>query len=66
MPERLPITSAMHQRMVEVARDFRKEPTASEQLLWQSLRGRRLMASSSAASSLSGRSSSISSTANTH
>ena len=42
MPERLPITSAMHQRMVEVARDFRKEPTASEQLLWQSLRGRRL------------------------
>jgi len=29
-------------RMMEIARDFRKEPTKSEAILWQALRGKKL------------------------
>ncbi|WP_242026155.1 DUF559 domain-containing protein [Limnothrix sp. FACHB-881] len=36
------ISSVLRQRMREVARQFRKEPTASEAILWQALRGRKL------------------------
>ena len=40
--ERWRIPPALRARMVEVARDFRKEPTPSEALLWRALRGHRL------------------------
>ena len=36
------VTPAIQRRMLEVARDFRKEPQPSEALLWDALRGRRL------------------------
>jgi very-short-patch-repair endonuclease/DNA modification methylase len=36
------ITPALKQKMTEVARQFRKEPTPSEDILWQALRGRKL------------------------
>jgi len=36
------ISPALRQRMTEVARQFRKEPTSSEAILWQALRGRKL------------------------
>jgi very-short-patch-repair endonuclease len=36
------ITPALKQKMTEVARQFRKEPTPSENTLWQALRGRKL------------------------
>ena len=36
------IPSAIKQKMTEVARQFRKEPTRSENILWQALRGRKL------------------------
>ena len=39
---RLEITPELKQRMVEVARLFRKEPTRSEDILWQAIRDRRL------------------------
>jgi len=42
MSDRLPISLDLHQRMLTVAKDFRKEPTPSERLLWQALRGRNL------------------------
>jgi very-short-patch-repair endonuclease len=43
MPKhRIPIPSHLRVRMIEVARDFRKTPTASEAILWQALRGSRL------------------------
>jgi very-short-patch-repair endonuclease len=43
MPKhRIPIQSHLRVRMIEVARDFRKTPTASEAVLWQALRGSRL------------------------
>jgi very-short-patch-repair endonuclease len=32
----------LHRRMMEIARDFRKEPTKSEAMLWQALRGKKL------------------------
>jgi hypothetical protein len=32
----------LHKRMQEVARQFRKEPTTSEAILWEALRGRKL------------------------
>jgi very-short-patch-repair endonuclease len=40
--DRWDIPEVVRVRMVEVARQFRKQPTASEALLWQALRGRRL------------------------
>jgi very-short-patch-repair endonuclease len=36
------ISPALKQKMTEVARQFRKEPTASEEILWQAIRGRKL------------------------
>ncbi|WP_239651513.1 endonuclease domain-containing protein, partial [Neosynechococcus sphagnicola] len=36
------ISPALRQKMTEVARQFRKEPTHSEAILWQALRGRKL------------------------
>lgn len=36
------IPESLRARMVEVARTFRKAPTASEAILWRALRGRRL------------------------
>jgi len=36
------ISAALKKKMTEVARQFRKEPTASENILWQALRGRKL------------------------
>ena len=38
----LAISSEIRRRMVEVAREFRKEPTKSEDILWQALRGKKL------------------------
>jgi very-short-patch-repair endonuclease len=40
--ERWNIPESLRARMVEVARAFRKEPTASEAILWGALRARRL------------------------
>ena len=40
--DRWHIPQSLRARMVEIARDFRKEPTASEALLWEALRGRKL------------------------
>ncbi len=37
---RLPINPLLQRQMYEVARRFRKEPTASEHLLWQALRNK--------------------------
>jgi len=39
---RLEIPESLRRKMVEVARQFRKEPTPSEALLWQALRGRKV------------------------
>ena len=39
---RLVISPEIRRKMVEVAREFRKEPTRSETILWQALRGKRL------------------------
>ena len=36
------ITPELHKKMVEVARQFRKQPTPSEKILWQALRSRKL------------------------
>jgi len=36
------IPPALKQKMTEVARQFRKDPTPSEAILWQALRGRKL------------------------
>jgi very-short-patch-repair endonuclease len=36
------ISPALKNKMTEVARQFRKEPTPSEDILWQALRGRKL------------------------
>ncbi|EDX74324.1 conserved hypothetical protein [Coleofasciculus chthonoplastes PCC 7420] len=36
------IPPALKKKMTEVARQFRKEPTPSENILWQALRGRKL------------------------
>ena len=36
------VPEALRRKMVEVARNFRKEPTRSEAILWQALRGRKL------------------------
>ena len=39
---RLEVPESLRRKMVEVARQFRKEPTRSEDILWQSLRGKKL------------------------
>ncbi|MDR3576905.1 MAG: endonuclease domain-containing protein [Anaerolineaceae bacterium] len=39
---RLKVPEALRRKMVEAAREFRKEPTPSEELLWQALRGKKL------------------------
>ncbi len=39
---RIQIPPSLRRKMVEVARDFRKEPTKSEAILWKALRGKRL------------------------
>lgn len=39
---RLEVPESLRRKMVEVARQFRKEPTHSEDILWQSLRGKKL------------------------
>jgi very-short-patch-repair endonuclease len=36
------ISPALKQKMTEVARQFRKEPTTSEEILWQAIRARKL------------------------
>ena len=36
------ISERLRHEMVEIAREFRKTPTASEELLWQRVRGRQL------------------------
>src|SRR5690554_2135332 len=40
--ERWHISDALRERMVEVSRQLRREPTPSEDILWQTLRDRRL------------------------
>ena len=39
---RLEVPETLRRKMVGVARQFRKEPTKSEELLWQALRGKKL------------------------
>jgi very-short-patch-repair endonuclease len=39
---KLEVAESLRRKMVEVARQFRKEPTKSEGLLWQALRGKKL------------------------
>lgn len=39
---RIEIPPSLRRRMIEVARDFRKEPTKSEAILWKALRGKGL------------------------
>ncbi len=39
---RLNVSPEIHRKMVEIARQFRKEPTKSEAILWQALRGKKL------------------------
>jgi very-short-patch-repair endonuclease len=36
------VSLSLKQKMTGVARQFRKEPTASENILWQAIRGRKL------------------------
>ena len=42
MPDRWFVPESLRARMIEVARRFRKQPTASEARLWQELRGAKL------------------------
>jgi len=39
---RLVISPEVRRKMTEIAREFRKEPTKSEAILWQALRGKKL------------------------
>jgi len=39
---RIVVPDEIRQKMIEVAREFRKEPTASEKILWNALRGMKL------------------------
>ena len=39
---RLVISSEIRRKMLEIAREFRKEPTKGEAILWQALRGKKL------------------------
>lgn len=41
-PEQWEVPEELRQKMLEVARQFRKEPTSSEAVLWEALRGRKL------------------------
>ncbi|NJR61912.1 MAG: endonuclease domain-containing protein, partial [Cyanobacteria bacterium CRU_2_1] len=41
-PDRWEVPEASRQKMLEVAREFRKEPTSSEEILWQALRSRKI------------------------
>jgi very-short-patch-repair endonuclease len=36
------IPPEVRRKMIEIARDFRKEPTVSEKILWNALRGKKL------------------------
>jgi very-short-patch-repair endonuclease len=42
MTDRWEIPESLRRQMVEVARQFRKEPTRGEAILWEAVRGRRL------------------------
>jgi very-short-patch-repair endonuclease len=42
MPDRSEVPEDLRRQMVEVAKYFRKEPTPTEGILWQALRGRKL------------------------
>ena len=42
MSDRWEVPEGLRRQMVEVARQFRKEPTPGEAILWAALRGRRL------------------------
>ncbi len=39
---RLEVSPEVRRKMLEIAREFRKEPTQSENILWQALRGKKL------------------------
>lgn len=39
---RVKVSSEIKRKTVETARQFRKEPTRSEHILWQALRGKKL------------------------
>ena len=39
---RLDVSPEIQRKMIEIARQFRKEPTRSESILWQALRGKKL------------------------
>jgi very-short-patch-repair endonuclease len=39
---RLVVSPEIKRKMIEVAREFRKEPTRSEEILWDALRGKKL------------------------
>jgi adenine-specific DNA-methyltransferase len=39
---RIKISPEIRRKMLEIAREFRKEPTASEAIIWQALRGKKL------------------------
>ena len=39
---RIYVSAETRRKMVEIAREFRKEPTTSEKILWEALRGKKL------------------------
>ena len=39
---RLFVSPEIRRKMIEIAREFRKEPTEGEKILWESLRGKKL------------------------
>ncbi len=39
---RIVVPPEVHRKMVEIAREFRKEPTTGEKILWNALRGKKL------------------------
>jgi len=39
---RIHVSPEIRRKMVEIAREFRKEPTQGEKILWESLRGKKL------------------------
>ena len=39
---RLVVSPEIRRKMIEIAREFRKEPTEGEKILWQALRGKKL------------------------
>ncbi|WP_197036065.1 endonuclease domain-containing protein [Fischerella sp. PCC 9605] len=42
IPDKWQVSPELRKKMIEVARQFRKEPTLSEAILWQTLRNRKL------------------------